>query len=326
MWMLYEYVSFTALATLRLIPEALRRHYDVVQIHNPPDFLVIAALLPRLLGSRVILDVHDLSSHMFRARFGGKIGKLIGRQLDVIERAAAKVADTVVTVHEPYRRELVAHGVPAEKVVVVMNVTDTALLASVDDRPDSAEAASAFVVAYCGTVAPWYGVELVVDAVRQLVAEVPEVRGLIIGAGDALGAIRGRALENGVADRIQFTGQLPTEEALRQLAGADCGVIPNLPTELNRFALSTKLFEYIALGLPVVVARLETLNSYFSDEEVTFFEPGDSRSLATALVWVAAHPAEAKAKAQRAQARVETEYSWSANRARYLDAVVGGVR
>jgi Glycosyl transferases group 1 len=100
-------------------------------------------------------------------------------------------------------------------------------------------------------------------------------------------------------------------------------VIPNLPTELNRFALSTKLFEYIELGLPAVVARLETLEAHFSDDEVTFFQPGDAASLAAALRWVATYPAEAEAKAQRARDRVAREYSWAANRARYLAATAG---
>jgi glycosyltransferase involved in cell wall biosynthesis len=100
-------------------------------------------------------------------------------------------------------------------------------------------------------------------------------------------------------------------------------VIPNLPTELNRFALSTKLFEYIELGLPAVVARLETLEAHFGDDEVTFFEPGDATSLAAALRWIAAHPAEAEAKAQRARERVARQYSWALSRARYLAATAG---
>jgi glycosyltransferase involved in cell wall biosynthesis len=216
---------------------------------------------------------------------------------------------------------LIDHGVPAEKVVVVMNVTDEALLASVGDGDEDPTAEAAFTVAYCGTVAPWYGVELVVDATVQLIADLPEARSLIVGGGDALDVIRDRVRALGLADRVEITGQLPIEEAIRQLTRASCGVIPNLPTELNRFALSTKLFEYIAVGLPVVVARLETLARHFSEMEVTFFDPGDSSSLARALHWVATHPDEANAKARRARMRVEEEYSWSANRARYLEAV-----
>lgn len=318
---LCEYLLFATLATLALGPAAMRRRYQVVHIHNPPDFLIVAGLLPRLLGSRLILDVHDLSSHMFRSRFKGRAGHLAGRVLDLIERWAGRLADVVLTVHEPYRRELVAHGVPADKLVVVMNVTDEAVLSAVQPtrtRPKS----DAFLVGYSGTIAPWYGVNLIVDAIEQIAPELPYAQALILGGGDALDDVRAHAVARGVADRVDFSGGwAPAEQTLARLSHASCGVIPNLPTELNRYALSTKLFEYIALDLPAVIARLETLENHFNEQEVTFFTPGDSSSLAAALKWVATHPREANAKANRARARVALQYSWSTNRDRYLAAV-----
>jgi glycosyltransferase involved in cell wall biosynthesis len=321
--MVFEYLLFAAISTLVLIPAAVRRRYQVIHINNPPDFLIIAGLLPRLSGSRLILDVHDLSSHMFRSRFRGRTGRVVGRVLDLIERWAARLAQVVLTVHEPYRRELIAHGVPAEKVVVVMNVADQVLLSAVE--PNEAHAQSdEFIVAYSGTVAPWYGVELIVDALDQLALDVPTAKGLILGGGDALDAVRTRAVDRGVADRVTFTGWLPTAEALVQISQAGCGVIPNLPTELNRFALSTKLFEYIGIGIPVVVAKLETLEAHFDEAEVTFFTAGDAGSLADALKWIATHPDEANAKTRRARERVTLQYSWAMNRDRYIRAVEAG--
>jgi glycosyltransferase involved in cell wall biosynthesis len=97
-------------------------------------------------------------------------------------------------------------------------------------------------------------------------------------------------------------------------------VIPNRPSRLNRFALSSKLFEYVSLGIPVVVSRLETLAAHFDADEVTFFESGDVEALAEAIAWVAEHPAEARAKAERAQLRAEA-YSWSASRARLVETL-----
>jgi glycosyltransferase involved in cell wall biosynthesis len=97
-------------------------------------------------------------------------------------------------------------------------------------------------------------------------------------------------------------------------------VIPNRRSRLNRFALSSKLLDYVELGIPVVVARLETLAAHFSPEEVTFFEPDDPQALAEAIAWVADHPIEAREKAVLARRRAE-EYSWSTSRARLLEAL-----
>ncbi|MGP0102188.1 MAG: glycosyltransferase [Solirubrobacteraceae bacterium] len=322
--MLYEYLMFALLAALMLAPSALRRRYAVVQIHNPPDFLLIAGVLPRLFGSTLLLDVHDLSSHMFGARFSGRLSVVISRLLVLLERLAGLMADGVITVHEPYRRELINHGIPAEKISVVMNVPDEGVLEAAE-HGKTARNASEFVVAYHGTISGWYGVDLVLDALGALRSEVPTARAMILGDGDARVKLQERALDIGLADHVEFSdGWVAADQALARAASATCGVIPNRPTELNRFALSTKLFEYLALGLPVVVAGLETLTAHFGADEVTFFRPGDAGSLARALIWVAANPQEAAAKTERARERVEREYSWTANRRRYLATLAGG--
>ncbi len=67
-----EYLSFAVLASARLYALGRRRRYAVVQVHNPPDFLVLAALPCRLQGSRILFDVHDLGPDMFSMRFGGR--------------------------------------------------------------------------------------------------------------------------------------------------------------------------------------------------------------------------------------------------------------
>ena len=316
--MFYEYFAFALLATLALVPAAVKRRYTVVQVHNPPDFLLIAGLLPSLFGSTLLLDVHDLSSHMFGARFNGRLSVEISRALVLLERIAGRMADGVITVHEPYRRELINHGIAPEKISVVMNTPDDAVIRAarrkaVDRSP------SGFVVAYHGTISGWYGVDLVLDALAEVRKEVPSARAIILGDGDARAELRERARRLGLAEYVEFSdGWVAEEEALARAADASCGVIPNRPTELNRFALSTKLFEYVALGLPVVVAGLETLTAHFGSDEVTFFTPGDASSLARALTWVALHPHDAAVKTERARMRVERDYSWSASRERYL--------
>ena len=196
-----------------------------------------------------------------------------------------------------------------------MNSVDGALLELARwARPFGRPAGDAFPVAYHGTLTWWYGTDLILDAVAELRAGGLDVDGVIVGDGDALPMLREKAKAAGLDGAVQVSGRyLPIEEALATVASAGCGVIPNRPTEINRFALSSKLFEYVALGIPVVVARLETLAAHFGPEEVTFFEPGDASSLATALRWVIEHPAEAQERAERAQLRAR-EYAWSRGR------------
>jgi glycosyltransferase involved in cell wall biosynthesis len=94
-------------------------------------------------------------------------------------------------------------------------------------------------------------------------------------------------------------------------------VIPNLPTPLNRFALSSKLFEYVALGVPVISAALPTIQDYFSEDEVQFFELGSVASLADALLEVARDPEGAESRAQQARYRYDS-YRWESNAQAYV--------
>jgi glycosyltransferase involved in cell wall biosynthesis len=306
-----EYLGFTVLASARVARLMARRRYDVVHVHTPPDFLVVSALLPRLLGARVVLDIHDLSPDMFAMRFGGRRGaRLADRVLRGVERLAARSAGEILTVHEPYRRELAARGVPRNKITVVMNTVDEHLL------PPAREPRSedAFRVVYQGTITPPYGVHLLVEAVAKI---EPEMQLEIYGDGDSLGTIRALAESLGVADRVRFSGRfLPQAEVLDRIQRASAGVIPNLPTPLNRFALSTKLFEYVALGIPVVSADLPTIREHFGDSDVLFFRAGDADALTAALLEVRREAEAATLRAKSALATYE-RYRWDIQAARY---------
>jgi glycosyltransferase involved in cell wall biosynthesis len=316
-----EYFGFT-LAAARALAGC---RADLVHVHTPPDFLLAAALGPRLRGAGLLLDIHDLSRDLFDARFGGGLGaRAAVRLLAWVEWLACVMADRVVTVHEPYANRLVRRGVSEDQVGVVMNSIDErfldgALAIRAEARSRGADDAERdFTVAYHGTVTTWYGLDLLVEAVARARQEVPGIRALIVGPGDALDDTRRLAEDLDVADRVDFVDSLPHREALERIAVADCGVVPNRPTKLNRFALSSKLFEYVALGMPVAVARLETLTRHFDADEVLFFDPGDAASLAAALTAIARDPAAAAERADRARARAAAEYSWARNRERLL--------
>jgi len=303
-----EYVAFAALATFRLARLSLRRRFDVVHVHNPPDFLIVAALVPKLLGSRVVFDVHDLSSDMFAMRFPSAWWARVGeRGLRKMEQVACRVADVVITVHEPYRAELARRGASADRTLVVLNTVDEALLPN-PSRPPSRHP---FRIVYHGTVTPHYGVGLLVQALGDVVERVSDARLEIYGEGDAVRKLAADAEALGIAARLTMTGELlPQAEVLRRVQGASVGVIPNLPTQLDQFALSTKLFEYVALGIPVVSADLPTIRKHFSDREILYFRAGDYRSLAEAIVAIADDLDGAIDRARAAKRRYDESYRW----------------
>jgi glycosyltransferase involved in cell wall biosynthesis len=317
-----EYLAFAAVATGVVGARALRQRYDIVHVHNPPDFLILAALLPRLRGSRVIFDIHDLSPEMFAMRFPRSARWGANLILRAMERFATVFADKVVTVHDPYMRQLVARGTPSDKVTIVMNTLDERLLPAPKSRR-----MGPLLVAYHGTVTPPYGVHLLVEAAAKSAQQGLDVHVMIVGEGDSVADITARVAALGLSDRVTIRGQyMAHRDVLELVNGASVGVIPNLPTPLSRFALSSKLFEYVALGVPVVSAALPTIQEYFSDDEVLFFEPGSADSLADALLAVARDPQGAEARAERARRRYG-RYRWDVSARTYvamLDRLTSG--
>ncbi|HZQ15457.1 MAG TPA: glycosyltransferase family 4 protein [Gaiellaceae bacterium] len=309
-----EYARFTTLASLELVRRLRGGRYDVVHVHNPPDFLFAAALLPKLAGSSAILDVHDFAPELFAMRMAGRrLAAPAERILRALERQAARLSDAVVTVHEPYRRELVRRGVDPRKLVTVMNTLDERFA---PDRPGP-PAAGPRIVSH-GTITEHYGLDLLVDAVRRVRALQPEMRVELYGDGDALPRVRERVEALGLDDAFAIEGRyLPLGDVLRRVAGASIGVVCNRPIERNLLAVPTKLFEYVALGIPVVSADLPAVAEHFSADEVAYFAAGDAESLSDALQRLLADPAAARAQAQRALARYE-EYRWARNAERYV--------
>jgi glycosyltransferase involved in cell wall biosynthesis len=310
-----EYLGFTALATAKVTALAVRRRYVVIHVHNPPDFLVVAALAPKLLGANVIFDIHDFAPELFAMRFRGRRGlAAMERVLWIIERLATRFATAVVTVHDPYRRALVARGVPPDKITVILNSLDDRLIAV---RSTAVEQ-DGFRVVYHGTITEHYGVVQLVQAAASVAQDVRRLTVQIYGDGDALRDVRSRVMELGLSDRVHLSGRfLAQREVLERVCSASAGVICNLPVERNNAAVPTKLFEYAFLGVPIVTADLPAIREHFSSEEVRFFRAGDADDLADALRDIAADPDAAQARAAAARRRCE-EYRWPISARRYV--------
>jgi glycosyltransferase involved in cell wall biosynthesis len=305
----FEYLGFLLLASIWLL-RGLARPYDVVQVHSPPDFLLAAAAIPRLRGTRVALDVHDFATELFELHFG-HAPVVVRRALAHIERWAFRTADAVITVNERYAERIAA--IRGAKAQVVLNSLDEGLLP--EDLPP---ARLAFRIVTHGTLNVHYGVDVLLEAFREVKDAVPDARLEIYGDGDAVDLIRRRIRELQLGDDVAFQGRyLPQREALRLVSGADVGVVANLGLPRNHAALPVKLLEYVAMGIPVVTSDLTAIHDYFGDDELVFVPPGDSGALAAALVDVAQSPEDAAARARRASARYAA-YRWDAQAAEYL--------
>jgi glycosyltransferase involved in cell wall biosynthesis len=315
------YAHFFAVASALVTLRHLRRPYHVIQVHTLPDFMVFAALLPKLLGARVVLDVHDLMPELLQCRFRLRVSHILVRLAVWVERLSVAFADRAIAVHHPHLDALCGHGNPRKKFIVLHNLPDPRMMAC----PTGAVPAAGFGLIYHGTLARRNGLAVALEAVAQVKDRIPGLRFRIVGEGDDLPRLAGLVRALGLSDIVTISpGMIPIQSLVPTLLAADVGVVPLLYDEFTRFMLPVKLLEYVALGKPVICSRTETIAAYFDADMVRFVEPGNAGDLAAQVLDLFRHPAARSELASKAD-RFNREHRWSDERRRYfamLDALV----
>lgn len=316
----FEYGAFFAWAFAGVSVRHARRRYDVVYVHNMPNFLVFAGLLPKLTGARIVLDVHDPAAELLACVRGRDLPSWQRRLADVEERASIALCDALITVNEAMRRRLSA--TTRRPVAVVMNLPDSGYapaagaLRGRDREP---------WIVYSGSLAYRHGVDLGVVALSLLADEFPSLRFRVIGEGAASGSAKRLAQELGVADRVEFCGFVPHEQVPPLLAGAAAGISSQREDIFGSLVFSMKVAEYVALGLPVICSGIATMRYYFADDELLFFEPGSAEDLARAIRDLLADPGAAADRVARSQIKLG-KLDWPAQKQTLVAAVESGKR
>lgn len=316
-----EYLAFLLRAGIALTGAHRRKPYGLVQVHTLPDFLVFAALPLRLVGVPVILDLHEAMPEFFRSRFHGRAGRVGYAVLRLQERAATVFASAVVTVNDALGERLVTIGVPSSKVTVVPNAPTLARFdpARYPARPFMADGTLRLV--YAGALSPIYELDVVLDAIAGLARIRPDLPVCLdlYGRDFAEIPLYHRAVELGVADRVAFHGRIAIDAVPAAIAAADIGLAPTRRSNFTDFSLSTKAFEYAAMGRTVVASRLPMVERTFGDDVVTY-TPGDADDLAAAVIRVVDQADDREARTARAARRVR-DLGWERVSADYLALV-----
>jgi glycosyltransferase involved in cell wall biosynthesis len=168
-------------------------------------------------------------------------------------------------------------------------------------------------LSYHGTVAKRLGVDLAIMAFARLFSENPDMKFYIIGDGEELAEYMALSENLGLDKAIRFSGKkLPLESLPGILMDIDIGIVSNRKNSATELMLPVKMLEYVALGIPVVAPKLKTIERYFSDEMVRYFEPEDIDSLARAISDLCRDGTKRKIQAEKAKAFLD-QYGWEKN-------------
>ncbi len=260
------------------------RRYDLVHVHNMPDVLVFAALVPRMLWSEGHIGSSRPDARADADDFWAERISLSVRLLKRLEKWSVGFADLAVTVNLACKRIYESRGCPPEKMIVVMNAPDDHVFkfqAPHSNGSNGSDPAGPFSILYHGSLVPRNGLDLAVDALEIAKERVPAARLIVCGERSSfLEEVMASAEKRGLQDRVDYLGVKDRTGIVEAIQHCDLGVIPNHRNTFTEINTPTRIFEYLSLGKPVVAPRTLGIEDYFGKDALLFFEAGDSRDLA----------------------------------------------
>jgi glycosyltransferase involved in cell wall biosynthesis len=318
---LLQYGSFILFSAAILSLRTLKCRIDLVHIHNMPDVLVFSALIPKLLGAKVILDLHDPMPELMMSIYGLRVDSFGVRVLKTLEKWSLRFADAGITVNEACRKIFSARSCPKEKITVIMNAPDEGIFQfreSATQVPSARDSSKPFVIMYHGSIVERHGLDLAVAALQKIRPLIPNAELRIYGRSNSfLEQVMGSVRNSDLEPSVRYLGSRKLEQIAQAIGECDVGIIPNRRSIFTELNTPTRIFEYLSQGKPVIAPRAPGILDYFSPHELILFELGDADDLATRIEYVFRHPVEMVGMVERGQ-EVYRTHTWRRECSRFV--------
>jgi glycosyltransferase involved in cell wall biosynthesis len=315
---IFRYGYFFLCAFCRLTLWSLRGNLRLVHVHNMPDFLVFSALVPRLRGAKIILDLHDPMPELYCGIYVVREKHFVYRLLCRIERWSVAFADKVLTPNLAFKELFASRSGAADKMEIIMNSPRPAIFDSQKYEPPVHAPGQTFTLMYHGLLVERHGLDLAIQAMSRLNGEAPGLKLEIYGdRTDYVDRIERQVEELKIGQSVHFHGYKTQTEIAQAIGGIDLGIIPNRLNDFTNINFPTRIFEYLAMNKPVLVPRTKGVTDYFGEDEILFFTPGDIDDLGRKMAWACNHPSELLTMMERGR-EVYRRNSWPAQERRLL--------
>ncbi|AOV17139.1 glycosyl transferase [Acidihalobacter aeolianus] len=288
-------------------PELLYERYSLM---HRAGLQVAAALdIPHILEINAPLVEEQ-------ARFRGLVQRGLAES---IEREVFRGASHIVAVSAAMKTHAIKQGVPEQRISILPNGVDTTRFNTAIDKL-LIRARHGFsgspVIGFVGSLKPWHGLDLLLDAFHQIRREHGDARLLIVGDGPVMEHLRERIMRERMGNSVVLAGHVPHDEIPAYLAAMDVTVAPYQPQPDFYFS-PMKVIESMAMGRPVVAPRIGQLTELVEDGVTgRLYSPGDTAGCAAAISELLQNPLSRRAMGEQAARRASTAFSWDSNAAR----------
>lgn len=321
---LTQYSAFILRSFFRLAFRSIVKRYDLVHVHNMPDVLVFSALIPKALGAKVILDLHDPMPELMRTIFKLPEQSFSVRLLKRLEKWSIAFADLVLTVNLACKKIYISRSCPPQKIKVVINSPEDDIfqfrLASAD-RSNGGEPAKELVILYHGLLSPRNGFDLAVEALERARESIPGIQLKVCGERTSFFEnVMESVQKRGLQESVEYLGVRNRRQIAKIIDSCDVAIIPNHRNVFTEINTPTRIFECLALGKPVIAPRTQGIRDYFGEEDLIFFQVGDALDLAHKIEFAFSNPGKVGMIVRRGQ-KVYLNHQWSLEKSNLLSAI-----
>src|SRR5436309_3629333 len=321
-----QYATFVLTSFFYLASRSLTRRYDLIHVHNMPDILFFGATVPKLLGAKVILDLHDPMPELMRTIFRLPEKSLSVVILKRLEKLSIRFADLVLTVNLACKKLYSSRSCQPDKIKVVINSPDDQIFRfrrgnAPEVNGKNGNGSNPFVILYHGSLVRRNGFDLAMESLEKVKKTISSVLLRVCGKQtDFFEQVMESARQRGLDRNVDYLGVRDLKGIVEAIEDCDLGIIPNHRNIFTEINTPTRIFEYLALAKPVIAPKAKGIQDYFGDNDLIFFELGNADDLARKIEFVYSHPEEVADTVKRGQ-EVYLSHTWSRERLSLLNSI-----
>ncbi|HEX9173230.1 MAG TPA: TIGR04063 family PEP-CTERM/XrtA system glycosyltransferase [Telluria sp.] len=295
---------------------------DVLHAHSPSLNAIAALRAGKKFGIPVVYEVRAFWEDAAVDHGTASENGLRYRLTRALETYALKNADAVTTICEGLRRDIVARGIPQNKVTVIPNAVDIDKFAvgGIADQDLKAKLGlqGTRLIGFIGSFYAYEGLDILLRAVPAMAARLPDLRVLLVGGGSQEASLRQLANQLGIADKVVFTGRVPHEQVQKYYDLLDVLVYPRLSMRLTDLVTPLKPLEAMAQGRVLAASDVGGHLELIADGKTgVLFKAGDPQSLADKVGALLEAQSQWPALRAAGRAFVESERNWTVSVANY---------
>jgi glycosyltransferase involved in cell wall biosynthesis len=274
-----------------------------------PDFLVFTAIVPKIFGSKIILDLHDPSPEILMTTFHKSKDSRLLKIITWIEKISIKFSDIVITVNKAFLDTFVSRGCPRKKLRIIMNSPQTSVFEKYTKNAVIKPRGDKFILMYHGMIVEKHGLDIMVEALKVLRHKIPNLEMIICGYGDYEQQLLADIKESKLEDVVNFMGEVTIEKIAETIPQIDVGIIPNKITPFTQINFPTRIFEYISNKKPTVVPGTIGIRDYFADDEIFYFKGEDVQDLINVIMEIYLNPEKTNEKIEKSF-QIYKQHTW----------------